>query len=197
MRPAHAAAVLVLLLPALRAAAAAEPGPIPLPEGEPYVHAPSGFRFPPDVGTFTRVTAFRYDDRGENVSVGYNDFALRVIFTVYVYPDSNRPLAAHFEQVKREVAQAHPDAQLLESGDWELKQGERTFTGRRAAFGFKVKIAGRDHDVVSEAFLIRHGDRLIKYRVTCPKDKHEAAADRVQNLIQSLTLPEEKAPVKK
>jgi hypothetical protein len=195
MRLAHAAAVLVLLA-LLTELHAAEPGPIPLPDGEPYVHAPSGFRFPPDVGTFTRVTAFRYDERGDNVSVGYNDFALKVIFTVYVYPSTNEPLPAHFERVKRDVVEAHPDARLLESGNWELKQGERTFTGRRAAFAFKVMIAGRELDVVSEAFLIRVGDRHIKYRVTCPKDKREAAADRVKNLIESLTLPE-KAPVEK
>ena len=185
--------LLVVALPLL-----ARPGPIPLPEDEPYVHAPSGFTFPPDLNTFTRVTAFRYDDRGENVSVGYNDFALQIIFTVYVYPASKRTLDQQFEDAKKQLVEAHPDAKLLSEGPWELKQGGRTFPGRRAAYAFKTPIAGQPREVVSEAFLLQNGDRLVKYRASVPKEKHEPAADRIQKLIESLTLPDPKpAPKKK
>ena len=52
---------------------------------------------------------------------------------------------------------------------------------------------------MSEAYLLRHGDHFIKFRVTCPKEKHEAAAERVGRFIEALKLPEPvaaEAPVK-
>src|SRR5687767_2756821 len=118
-RTASAAARLVplgLALTLLLPTAARGADPIPLPDAEPWVHEPSGFRFPPDVGTFTRVTAFQYDDDGRNISVGYNDFALKVILTAYVYPARREVLERHFERVKRDVREAHPEAKLLAEG---------------------------------------------------------------------------------
>ena len=173
-----------------RPSAANASEPIGLPEGEPYVHEPSGFRFPADVNTFTRTSAYRYDDTGHNISVGYNDAALRCILTAYVYPNRGLPLGAHFDQVKRDVSEVHRDAKLVAEGEWTLKQGEKIYTGRRAAFSFNVKIRGEAHDVVSEAYLLRHGDHFIKFRVTCPKEKYEPAAERVGRFLESLKLPE-------
>ena len=111
MRLSFAAAVpLVLFALVAPVARAADSEPIDLPDGEPWRHESSGFQFPPDVGTFTRVSAFRYDDEGRNVSVGYSDRALKVIMTAYVYPNRGLPLAQHFDQVKADVRQVHPDA---------------------------------------------------------------------------------------
>ena len=186
----RAAAVTLLLLVTSAQLATAQSEPIELTEGEPYSHEPSGFRFPPDVNTFTRTSAYRYDETGHNISVGYNDAALRCILTTYVYPDRGLALAAHFGQVKRDVREVHPDAKLVAEGEWTLKQGDKTFTGRRAAFGFTVKIRGEAHDVVSEAYLLRHGGHFIKFRVTCPKEKYEASAERAGRFLESLKLPE-------
>ena len=191
MRPTLPAAVGLLLLTTLaRPVGANASQPIELPEGEPYLHEPSGFRFPPDVNTFARTSAYRYDETGHNVSVGYNDAALRCILTVYVYPNRGLPVAAHFDQVKRDVREVHRDAKPVAEGEWTLKQGDKTYTGRRAAFSFTVKIRGEAHDVVSEAYLLRHGGHFIKFRVTCPKEKYEPAADRVSRFLESLKLPE-------
>jgi len=186
----RAAAVTLLLLVASAPLARAQSQPIELPEGEAYLHEPSNFSFPPDVNTFTRTSAYRYDETGHNISVGYNDAALRCILTTYVYPNRGLPLAAHFDQVKRDVREVHSDAKLVAEGEWTLKQGDKTYTGRRAAFSFTVKIRGEAHDVVSEAYLLRHGGHFIKFRVTCPKEKYEAAAERVVRFHQSLNLPE-------
>ena len=190
-----AAAIVPLVLVALVApyARAADSEPIELPDGEAWRHEPSGLFFPPDVGTFTRVSAFRYDDEGRNVSVGYQDAALKVILTAYVYPNAGLPLADHFEQVKRDVSQVHPQARVLGQGVWKLEQGGRMLTGRRAAFGFRVAIGGQEHDVVSEAYLLRQGEHFIKFRVTCPKQRFEAAADRVGRFLRSLKVPEPKS----
>ena len=186
--PAAVALLLLALLPP--SARAADSEPIPLPDGQPWRHEPSGFVFPPDVGTFTRAGASRYDEHGRNVSVAYTDAALRVLVTAYVYPNAGHPLAGHFEQVKRDVLEVHPEARLLGQGVWKLEQGDRTLTGRRAAFTFRVSANGREHDVVSEAYLLREGEHFIKFRVTCPKPRFEAAADRVGRFLRALKVPQ-------
>ena len=190
MPASRAAAVTLLLLLASARLAAAQSEPIDLPDGEPYVHEPSGFRFPPDVNTFDRTSAYRYDETGHNISVGYSDAALRCILTAYVYPNRGINVAQHFDQVKRDVRQVHPKAEVVAEGEWTLKQGDKTYTGRRAAFSFNVKIRGQAHDVVSEAYLLRHGDHFIKFRVTCPKEKYEPTAERVGRFLETLKLPE-------
>lgn len=166
------------------------PEPLDLPAGAPYVHEPSGFRFPPDVGTFTRVSGFRYDDEGQDVSVGYSDLALKVIVTAYVYPSRGESLLKHFEKVKHDVRQIHPEVQAISEGPWTLEQGDRKFTGRRAAFAFRVTVGGQPTNVVSEAYLVRVGSNFIKIRATCPKARYEAAEDRVGRFLQSLKFPE-------
>ena len=188
-RHATACSILVLALAALPARAAASE-PIELPEGEPWRHEPSGFVFPPDLVTFTRVSAYRYDDEGRNVSVGYGDRALKIVMTAYVYPHAGQSLEAHFDRVMRDVKQVHPKAQVLSEGGWkQQQQGGLALSGRRAAFGFRVAIGGVEQDVVSEAYLLRHGGHFIKFRVTCPKERYEAAADRVARFLQALKAP--------
>src|SRR4051812_1429495 len=53
-----------------------------------YVHAPSGMRFPEQVGEYRRLNVVRYDDRGDDVSAGYTlpRPGSPVTTTVYVYP---------------------------------------------------------------------------------------------------------------
>ena len=183
--------LLILLAVAALAARAADSEPIELTRDVPWRHESSGFVFPQDVVTFTRVSAFRYDDTGHNVSVGYNDRALRVVLTAYVYPNpQDHSLLRHFEQVKHDVQEVHPAAQVVSEGPWKLQQGDRTLTGRRATFAFRVNIGGQEHDVVSEAYLLRLGKHFVKFRVTCPKQRHEAAADRVERFLQSLKIPD-------
>jgi hypothetical protein len=193
MRPARlpllSLLALCLLATPLRGA---DSGKIELPEGEPWVHEPTGFKFPPDVGTFTRLSATRYDDEGRNVSVLYGDRALRVLVTSFVYPNTpGMTLAQHFEQVKREVRRVVPKAKLLAEGQWNLQQGERKFSGRRATFAFTVPLRGGEpQDVISEVYLLLQGDQFVKFRITCPQDKFEAASERIGKFLKSLTLPE-------
>ena len=44
--------------------------------------------------------------------------------------------------------------------------------------------------LVSEAFLLRQGDHFIKFRVTCPEERFEAASDRIGRFLQSLKIPQ-------
>jgi len=180
--------VLTLFTTTLRGA---DSDKIELPEGEPWVHEPTGFKFPPDVGTFSRLGATRYDKSGENVSVAYGDRALKVLVTAFVYPNTpGMTLNDHFEQVKREVRRVNARAKVLAEGKWTLEQGKNKFTGRRAAFSFGVGVRGQEEEVVSEVYLLLLGDQFVKFRVTCPREKFEAAADRIERFFRALTLPE-------
>jgi hypothetical protein len=187
-------ALLPLLLFALvtSPARAAGSNDLDLPEGKPWVHEPTGFAFPPDLGTFTRLGGTRYDKQGDNISVAYGDRALRVLLTAFVYPNTpGMTLNDHFEQVKRELRKVNPKAKVLADGKWTLQQGKKTFTGRRATFTFTMEMrGGGQQEVVSEVYLLLLGDQFVKFRVTCPQDKFEAASERVGKFLTSLTLPE-------
>ena len=187
-----AAACLSFLLWAAVTPAFAASDEIELPEGEAWVHEPSGFKFPADVGTFTRLGASRFDKEGRNVSVTYGDRALKLLVTSFVYPNTpDMTLAAHFEQVKRELKSVNRNAKQLADGAWTLEQGKRKFTGRRAAFSFTVDVGrGQKQAVVSEVYLLLLGDQFVKFRVTCPEDKYEAAADRVARFVKAVEVPE-------
>ena len=203
-----AGAVMVpVLLLVCATAGAQDSQSIPLEEDEPFVHGPSGFTFPAHLGTFTRASADQYDAAGRNVSVGYLDRGQKVLVSVYVYPHGGQPLKTHFERVKREVSEVHPRAKLTADEAWTLKQGAdedgaegqegkkaaRTYAGRKATYEFVLRRRGGEaggDTVVSEAYLLRHGDFFIKFRVTCPADNHPAASDRVERFLRRLTLPE-------
>jgi hypothetical protein len=43
---------------------------------------------------------------------------------------------------------------------------------------------------VSEVYLVLLGDQFLKFRVTCPQDKYEAAADRVARFVKAAEVPE-------
>jgi hypothetical protein len=190
--PSRAAVACLFLFASAVAPALAASDEIDLPEGEAWLHEPSGFKFPADVGTFTRLGASRFDEEGRNVSVTYGDRALKVLVTTFVYPNTpDMSLASHFEQVKRELRKANANARVLAEGPWTLEQGKRKLTGRRAAFSFNIDVGGgKKQEVVSEVYLLRLGDQFLKFRVTCPQEKYEAAADRVGRFVKSLEVPE-------
>jgi hypothetical protein len=172
---------------------------IEMDRDQPWVHEPTGFNFPPDLGTFTRLGGSRFDQDGRNVSVTYGDRALRLMVSAYVYPNTpGASLADHFEQVTREVRKVNPKAEVLADGKWTLQQGGKKFAGRRAAFSSEVRVRGEALNLVEEVYLLVLGDQFIKFRITCPQDKYEAAAERIEKFLKALTLPDPTpAPAKK
>lgn len=210
-RPVAAGVVLVVSLLLRAPLFAQEAESIPLEEDEPFVHGPSGFTFPAHLGTFTRASADKYDGAGRNVSVGYLDRGQKVLVSVYVYPHGGQSLKTHFERVKRDVSEVHPRAKLKADEAWTLKQGAedeggegeegkkagRTYAGRKATYEFVLRRRAGEgggepggDTVISEAYLLRHGEFFIKFRVTCPADNHPAASERVERFLRRLTLPE-------
>ena len=46
----------------------------------------------------------------------------------------------------------------------------------------------------SPAHLLREGEHFVKFRVTCPKQRFEAASDRVGRFLKALKVPAGAAP---
>ena len=199
--------LLLLLLgcAADRAALGAEPTEIEA-KGR-YVHEPSGMVFPQAVLDFKRVQIFRYDKEGRDVSAGYNlerdDFV--IIATVYVYPmpsdvrdvpvpASGKPSAEavavnwalHFEEVKKAVMMAHPDATLLKADEVKVTQGKVTKSGLHALFRFAQPTPDGQQMVRSEAYLFTHGKWFIKYRLTYPEAHAEQSVKDIKAFMETL-----------
>ena len=146
------------------------------------------------------------DEGEDDIYVTYLDRGQKILLSVYVYPHLGQPPKQHFDLVTREIPKVHPQAKRVTEEDWKLKQGEggadgkdaknaknapREFAGRRAMFQFVMR-SREDGElaVVSEAYLLRHGDFFIKFRVTFPADNQPAASDRIERFLGRLTLPE-------
>ena len=194
LAPASAVSLLLLVASCGTPARAQPPEaiPIPLDDEEPYTHAATGFEFPAEVSLFDRVGAHRYDDAARNVAVGYIDRGLKVILTAYVYPSEGAKLSSHFQQIKDDVRQVHPSARLRSEGKWTMKQGEEAGappSGLRATFTFNAEFAGKQRELLSDAYLLRHGTYFVKFRITYPADRRDEVAERVNRFFEALKFP--------
>lgn len=124
------------------------PEPAPIAADADYVHAPSRSVFPLVVGSFRRVALTRYDTGGLDVSAGYNAGApdCPVRLTVYVSPAprmsfiganpsvvqalETRWLQSKYQDWKREIEGAHPQASLIQEG----AQDQDGAPGRQAVY---------------------------------------------------------------
>ena len=165
--------------------------PIRLDEEAPYVHRATGFAFPAEVSLFDRVSAHRYDDAERNVAVGYIERGLKIILTAFVYPSQGLRLSPHFEQVKADVREVHPDATLASEGKWTVKQADdgEELAGLRATFTFSAKFAGKQRKLLSDAYLLRQDGYFIKFRITYPADRRDEVAERVSRFFDTLKFP--------
>jgi len=181
-----AGAFSILLLGASIARGAGAAEPIELPEGEPYLHPSSGLRFPADVGTFTRVSAYRYDTPKY---MHEGNWRLGVLIDDSASEEQAEKLGAVFSG-----ALGGPMAALsgLVSEQLGVERVPLEFTSNNGQH--RLKVGDKERDVVSEAYLLRLGDNFVKFRVTCPKEKYEPAEERVERFFQSLKLPAPPAP---
>jgi hypothetical protein len=148
----------------------------PIPTGGEFKHTPSGYTFPAQVGAFQRVALLQYDTAGLDVSAGYN-YALPdclVVLTIYVFPTPRmtfigadpdvvrsveaRWLDTGYDDAKRQIVHAHPDA-ALESEDARTQEG---VPGKKAVYSFGDKESSLFLFVVYHAW-------FLEYRHTYPK----------------------------
>jgi hypothetical protein len=183
-------AILVPFIVMTQIALAAGPTTVPVESSKSYTHAASHIVFPPQLGTFDRVNVFRFDDDAEDISVGYNDTIVGIIATVYVYPDPNIGLDAHFEQIKDQIQQVHPAYKLLKQEKWTLRQHEHEFAGHMAVYTYTDAFMGKKQPIISQAYLIRVNGNFIAYRVSFPRDQEKGTDELIQKFVDKLTIPE-------
>ncbi len=182
--------ILLLMLLLSPIALAAGPTTVPVDASKTYVHAPTHFEFPTHVATFDRVNVYRYDDDGADISVGYNDTIVGIIATVYVYPDPNIGLDAHFEQIKDQIQQVHPSFKLLKQEKWTLTQKDHEFVGHKAVYSYTDAFLGKKQPIISQAYLIKVKGNFIAYRISFPEDQRKGTDALIQKFIDKLTIPD-------
>jgi hypothetical protein len=189
-------ALLFLVALCLAAAAPAsrpgQPRPLPAEANKTFVHEPSKFEFPFNVNAFRRASVVAFDEAGKNIAIGYADPALKIIVTVYIYPNYGLPAADHFKQIKQDVLKVNKTAKLVEEKPITTeppKDGQKQ-TGSFARFSMHGMLNGAEQELFSEAVLFSHGKHFVKLRLTYPAADAKAAQPRVENFINALVFPE-------
>lgn len=156
-------------------------------------HPASGMRFPLEVEGFQRDGMSRYDQSGDDVSVGYHrlDAQMALTATVYIYPSERYggDLDRQFGEARDAVLRNRRGAELIGQGEMRIFQRGAYQNGRRAHFLVNDP-TGQRPLVVSHLFLFMHGPWFIKYRATFPADQHEACDDALLRFMAALPWPE-------
>ncbi len=155
-------------------------------------HAPSGMRFPIQVEGFQRDGMAKYDDQGDDVSVGYHrlDEQMAMMATVYIYPTHRYGgMDSQFGEARDAVLRNRKGSELLAEGDMQIFQRGEYRTGRRAHFLVRDPKGDRPL-VVSHLFLFEYGPWFIKYRATFPADQHEACDEALLKFMSALPWPD-------
>ena len=155
-------------------------------------HAPSGMRFPIQVEGFQRDGMAKYDDQGDDVSVGYHrlDEQMAMMATVYIYPTHRYGgMDSQFGEARDAVLRNRKGSELLAEGDMQIFQRGEYRNGRRAHFLVRDPKGDRPL-VVSHLFLFEYGPWFIKYRATFPADQHEACDEALLKFMSALPWPD-------
>lgn len=155
--------------------------------GAPLVHVSSGFSFPSQIGSFQREQATQYDAAGEDISVGYNNRAIPIAATVYVYPARARPLAEEFASRQAEVMHGHMGAQLLSTAT--ITVTPRQSSALAAVYAFQGQFAGKTQLLRSELLVARLGERFVEYRFTFPDSRQISARTEVDSFERMFDWP--------
>ena len=156
-------------------------------EEAPLVHALSGFAFPERIGAFRRGPVLRYNNAGDDVSVGYDEDSAEIVATLYVYPTHGRTLEAEFAARQHEVSQAHPDAQLISSGNVAVTP--KRISAPSASYTFAVEVAGGEQQLRSELLVAQAGNWFVEYRISYPAENQASAAAKIKTLLQKFAWP--------
>jgi hypothetical protein len=90
------------------------------------------------------------------------------------------------------VRQVNPGAKVIAESAAPLRQGEDEHACRRATFSITREFDGGQRDVHSQAYLLRIGERFVKFRFTYPAMNDKTGAEAVTAFVEALTLPKPK-----
>jgi hypothetical protein len=153
----------------------------------PLIHQKSRFVFPIQVGSFRRERPTQYDQAGEDISVGYNNYSIPIAVTVYVYPAHARSLTAEFTSRQAEILHAHPGAQLVVTSNVTITPAK--ITALSASYTFEDRFAGAIQPLRSELLVAQSGERFVEYRVTYPVSMLTSAQNEIAEFEREFAWP--------
>jgi hypothetical protein len=200
--------ILAILSAALFACSPARPKPLAqpdviVPQGD-FVHAPSGMKFPQQVGEFERRAVLRKDTHGLDVSARYDllSMAVSIIATIDAYPSPHLDAAEmpaemvvlaqdnlsqqEFEVRRREILNAHPGAVVVQEGDTTLPQHNTPFMGRMAVIEYEDVFDRQRQLLRAQLHLFSYaaGEWSISYRFTYPRNAD--ASQEIEHFMATL-----------
>lgn len=195
--PMHPFRALFCLIPLLLAACAGPnadfaPEPIDVAPNKTYVNERSGFRFPPQVASFTRVSITNQTADESDVGVRYNDATNRIVMVVYVYPvppGLDGDFKRNFEACKSEMAIKRGNCQMLSEEEVYVTSGGTPHPGVHATYAFSDTFDGSYQPLRSELYLFMVSHWLIKYRVTYPDSQTAVAVPVIATFMNTLVWP--------
>lgn len=175
--------------PSSRPAAPRGPGPIDVGPNQPFVHGPTGFVFPPTIGSFRRVSVAQLDDAGQGVLVRYKDPDLKIMQTVAVFPGGGVGLGPQFEAVKASLLRRQSKARVTNEGKWTLHQAEADAAGMRMTYEYIGMLDGVEQDLEAQACLAPLAGSYLRYDAIYPAGDAKAARGRAGRFMEVLKLP--------
>jgi hypothetical protein len=134
-----------------------------------FVHAPSGFEFPPSVGNATRNVVKQNDQEGLSISVGYHLLQLDR-FTISVYPVRDQApddtIDNQFEIAREEIMRAHAGAKEAVDEPVTMPISQKERSGRHGSFKYKAYYLSRHQTMFTDVYLFQDGKWFVKYEVT-------------------------------
>ena len=184
--------IILFLLLALFGCSPARPKPLAqpdviVPQGD-FVHAPSGMRFPQQVGEFERRAVQRKDTQGLDMSARYDLLSMSVTIAaaVDVYPLQHLDTAGlppemaavarenlsqqTFDARKREFMGSRPGSVLVQEGDVSLPQNDNPFPGKMAVFEYTDVFQKERQTLRAHLYLFcfAGGGWAVQYQFTFP-----------------------------
>ncbi|MDQ2639318.1 MAG: hypothetical protein M3Y79_01870 [Pseudomonadota bacterium] len=150
------------------------------------VHNDSGFTFPARLGSFARFQGHQYDERGRDISVGYNGDIPSMV-TVYVYPAGGIDLDAALTTQSASVLAAYPGARVTGRRTVQVTPDE--IPAVAVSFEFSAAFNGREQPLHSELVLARCGDHFVKYRITYPETIADIAGEDSGKFLHYFAWP--------
>src|SRR5262249_31678062 len=144
----------------------------------PYVHEPSGFRFPKGLKSYLRDTVHLNDREGQSVTVAYHLMQLaNVSITVYPVPPEapDNTLQGQFQKCTKEVLHHTSGAKELSSGPTRLPVSDVDKDAQHAVYGYEAAHLGRRQPMRTDLYLVKDGKWFVKYQAAYPAGDGEFA----------------------
>ena len=168
-----------------------------------FTHKASGMTFPNAIGEFTRGRVHEHDDKGYNISVGYDSDSFPLVtITVYVYPvDFLPPIGLSSEAraayivdqknrmyiaCKHDISNSHNDAILVGEEEIQYNYDDSLYSGTHATYEFSVNHSGYFQPKISHWIFFPYVSDpwIVQYRITHNRDSSSSKA-RYQMFLDS------------